>query len=389
MIVFETSEVNTLAELEYNSRFGFWQQAFQMYGYMKLTKDLKYKIHYIEGYPHLWQPHNSCAWTPLGVFEFNNIEIEPCKSKLNLEFCNDEFYNDLFRAFHEWNNSPQVGLSQAGQVAVSQLIESVMNNATEGSRLMLTAGKLFDLSSVVIEPGTATKLENAFRLTADTCRGWIQLCRQTGALVGHGYLDQSALFITSGVGQNISNDGTQFTGSVLTLYDNIRTNAKQALRTAIISGGVGANGRAFFPLFLCSGSIYERAYNEWLAMKATPIVNEMRLSSRSISAANQTVEVMFIDQNIPIIPVTDVDYYDRLLTGTSHFAYLTISGTIQLGTNFANIPEVRNGRVAIAIQQPTDLDKNEKTLFKAHQLTATALKDKEYIAGAYKYAIAA
>ena len=63
MLMFQTSELNYLAEQRYNDKFGFYQAAFGMYVYMRLTSDMEYKIWYPQGEPHLWQPHNSCAWT--------------------------------------------------------------------------------------------------------------------------------------------------------------------------------------------------------------------------------------------------------------------------------------------------------------------------------------
>lgn len=389
MVTFNTTAINSLMDVEYNSNFGFFQQAFNMYGYMRLNEDMKYVIHYVEGYPYLWQPHQNCAWTPLGNFEWNNLEIEPCKSMIQIENCFDENYNSIFKAFHAWSTGATVGMSGAGIKATNMFVRSVLANATEGNRLMVTAGKLFDLNTVVANTGLKTSIEQAFRKTANTCRGWMELCRTTAQTIGNGHLDQSALFIQAGGGQNISTDGTKFIGSVVALYDSLRAGAKPALRSAIINGGIGSSGRAFFPMMIVSPTIQERAYDEWLAIKSSPVVNEMRLGVQKISAANQTVQVMYIDDLVPLIPIYDVDYYDRLLTGTSHFAYVTISGTIQIGSNFANIPRIGGAEVAIAIQQKTDLDELGRTLFLSHNLSAVALKDKDFISGAYKYTVAA
>jgi len=139
-------------------------------------------------------------------------------------------------------------------------------------------------------------------------------------------------------------------------------------------------------MFLVSNSIKAKLYADLLALNASAVQIKPRISQRAITANGQTFDVMYID-NVPVIPVGDVANYDKLLTGRSHFAYLTISGTIQLGSNFARIPELGAGEVAVAIQQKTDLDELGKVLFLSHSLSATAISDTKYIAGGYKYTV--
>lgn len=388
MLMFQTSELNYLAEQRYNDKFGFYQAAFGMYSYMRLTSDFEYKIWYPQGEPHLWQPHNSCAWNPLGVYGFANKTITPCKSKLNLEFCNDEFYNSVFRSFHAWNTGATVGLSAAGQAALTALTNTIVKSATIGNRMMLTAGQLFDPETVAIVTGTPTNVEEAFKKTIGTCRGWIDLLidLEAGDPTKYAHLNLDSLFIQSGGGQNIATNGQTFTGSVVALYDAIFAAATNDLQEAIIDGGVGDTGRSFMPMFLVSNSVKAKLYADLLALNASAVQIKPRISQRAITANGQTFDVMYID-NVPVIPVADVANYDKLLTGRSHFAYLTISGTIQLGSNFARIPELGSGEVAVAIQQKTDLDELGKVLFLSHSLSATAISDTKYIAGGYKYTV--
>jgi len=385
---FSTEQMNALAELRYKSTFGWYQAAFGMYGYLQLTSDQQYRIHWVEGQPYLWQPHNSCTWSPLGVFKMNSKTIEPCKSKINLDICNDEFFGSLYKDFHRWNTGASVELSASGQAAVGEIIKSVQKNATLGNRLMLTGGQLLNLDTIVAATGTSSDIMEAFRATANTCKGWIQLCKATGATAGFGHVDQNALFITSGGGQNISSDGKTFTGDVVALYDAEIAAGKADLQDAVMEGDLGEEGGApFTSMFLVSPSVYRRAYAQAQTAKGTPIVNQLRLQQRAVTFAGRTRMVMYIDET-PIIPIKDVTWYDKLTTGTSHFAYVTTSRTIQLGSNFAGIPELREAagtEVAVAIQGSNKLSELGRVEFLSHNLSAVSLTDTNFIAGAYKF----
>ena len=100
---------------------------------------------------------------------------------------------------------------------------------------------------------------------------------------------------------------------------------------------------------------------------------------------SKTQEVYKIDNTV-VIPINSISHYDRLVTGASHFCYLTISGTIQLGGSFGNLPTVNESEVAIMVQQRTDANNLGKVDFLSHALFATAVNDTNYIAGSYIYA---
>jgi hypothetical protein len=96
----------------------------------------------------------------------------------------------------------------------------------------------------------------------------------------------------------------------------------------------------------------------------------------------------FIDDTV-VVQVNEISKFDRMVTGTSHFAYLTISGVIQLGGSFANIPTLNESEVAVLTQLSTDVEDYMTFKFLAHSLLATAINDTDYIAGNYEYALPA
>ena len=106
-IFFETSRLNALLRAEYQDNFGYYQNTFGVYSYMTMTSQLEYRIHYQKGAPLLWQPHNSCAWTPTQTVSMGTDTIAPCRAKINEQHCYDEFFNSIYQEFLSTPPTPQ------------------------------------------------------------------------------------------------------------------------------------------------------------------------------------------------------------------------------------------------------------------------------------------
>lgn len=387
-LYFPTDPLNALLRAEYSDKFGFYQRNFGVYSYMQLTQDLTYRVHYATGTPFMWQPHNNCAWTPTGTLGMDQMEITPCRVKINEQFCYDEFMGSAYSAFLRWSQNPTIGFSAAGQAAVDELARTIVSNATLGARMTLTGGQLHDPTAVTFEAGTPSRIVDAFSRTVGACRGWIELLIETAAATGQTWLDGS--YIDAG---DISADGKTYTGAVtgdaVALYDKIFSDAPTALTDAVIEGGVGGFGAQFYPLFLVSLSIYRAVDAAYKAQKESATINEPRISrvpfQTSTDRGSRTIYVYAIDDTI-VVPISEAAQFDQYITGTSHFAYLTVSGVIQLGGSFANLPVVNESNVAVLLQVSTDAEDYGTHKFLSHALMATAINDTNYIAGDYLYA---
>jgi hypothetical protein len=384
-LYFQTGELNELLEAEYNDNFGFFQQTFGLFSYMRLTRDMTYRIHFPQGTPLMWQPHNSCAWTPTGTLSMDTREVPPCKAKINEQMCYDEFMDSTYRAFLAWNQNPTVGFSPEGQAATDALVRTLQKNATLGHRMTLTGGKLHNLANVTFKDGTPTRIEEAFRRTAGTCRGWIELLIETAAAdASKSHLDNGS--IEAG---DISSDGKEFTGDVMALFDDQYDGAPQPLQDAIAQGGVGGYSNTFYSLWLVSPSLNRAVYKAYQAQKENPLQNEPRIIREAFtiqtSRGARQIFVFRIDDTY-VIPVDEIAEFDRFLTGTSHFAYRTISGVINLGSNYNTFATINNSEVAMMIQQSTNAEDYGTYKFLAHSLMATAINDTDYITGDYLYA---
>lgn len=381
---FDVEELNAFTRAEYQDKFGFYQRTFGVYSYMRLTRDLKYRIHYPKGTPFMWQTHNSCAWTPTGTLSMDTKVIEPCRVKINEQFCYDEFMEGAYKAYLEWTNGVTADLSDAGVVAVNELSRTIVQNATLGARMTLSGGQLHDLATIEFEAGVETNIRQAFERTAGSCRGWIELCNVTSQEAGKDHL-QNGLIVAG----DISADGKTWNKDFVEFYDEMVDAAPTPLQDAIMEGGVGGFGDVYFPLMILGRAQYRGAYRAYLAQKETATVNEPRLRRESYQIetprGQRTIYVLFIDETA-IIPLHEIAVFDRYLTGTSHFAYLTISGVIQLGSSFAEIPVPGESEVGVMMQVSQDVTDLGTHKFLSHALLATALNDTDYISGDYAYA---
>jgi hypothetical protein len=392
-IGFATDSLNALAQEQYNDKFGFYQSNFGVYNYMRLNTNLKYRVHYPQGTPFMWQPHNSCAWTPLGNLTMGEVEIEPCRAKINEQFCYDEFMESLFKDFLRNNTGEAViSLSEAGREAADALVRTIVKNATIGARMTLTGGQLYPNDIEFVE-GASSTITQAFEKTVNTCKGWIKLLIDTAAA------DSDAEQVDGDFikAADISSDGKEWLGDnrdAVDLYDEIFDGAKQELRDAIIEGGFGGFGQLFYPMFLVSPSIYRAVDTAWKEQKQSAMMNMPRIERRVFDFVaepggfSRPLYAYFIDDTV-VVQVNEISKFDRMVTGTSHFAYLTISGVIQLGGSFANIPTLNESEVAVLTQLSTDVEDYMTFKFLAHSLLATAINDTDYIAGNYEYALPA
>ena len=266
---------------------------------------------------------------------------------------------------------------------MDELVRTIVKNASLGARLTLTAGQLHDLDSVTFNDDVPTRLEEAFTRTTGTCRGWIELCRTLSVQDGLGHLEADLI-----PSDEISADGKTYEGrtkKVIDLYDDYVSNSKDPLQDAIIEGGAGGFGNTFYPLWIVSPSIYRAVYLEYLAQKESATVNSPRI--RVMEASVQTprgarpIFVYMIDNTV-VVPLNEVSQWERYLKQTSHFAYLTVSGCIQLGGNFGNIPGNDN-EVAVMMQVSENADDYGTHKLLSHALFATAINDTDYITGDY------
>lgn len=388
ILEFTVGAINALADTEFNSHVGFYQQQMGIYSYMRMTHYGDYIIHYPKGNPLLLQPHNSCAWTPQGQFNFGQKTISGSRAKINVEDCYDEYFGSTFERFLEWGGNPNASMNAAGVQAMNMMARHVAEQATLGTRAALTGGGLFSGTEAFLE-GTPRHIIDAFIRTVGTSRGWIQYARALASdnADKYGHMNNNL------IGTNVSADGLTYTGDVLALFDSRVNAAPRKLSRAIKRGGRGGFGGTNMPVWLVSSSVADAVYKAYLDQSTAVATNRPRITTQEFQVANgrggtSPLLVYYIDR-VAVVPVEEVEVFADYLTGTPHFDYLTLTGVIQLGGNFGSIPEIGSNNVAIRVQRS---DRNEdlgKITYLSHMLLATAFNDTDYIAGGYTFAVPA
>lgn len=378
-LFFETGDINAFARSVYNDHMGFYQSQFGVYSMMQLNTLGKYNINYVMGNPFMWQPHNSCNWTPLGTVETGQNSIEPCKVKVNAEHCYDTLFESFFERGLQWNGSGRIGLTPFGNELIDTVAETLVKNATLGNRLLLTAGQLFD-STAPLKDGVPLTIQEAFARTVGSCQGWLELLKTQGAVDGLGHLDDENI-IDSG---DISADGKTISNA-LAIYDRNVAAAKDQLYDAMIIGGVDGFFNNAMPIWLVSPSFVRAVEAEYRTIQAATAVTENRISFETFQYGGRSINVWKID-NTYVVPISDVSNYTRYMDGTYHFCYLTLSGVIQLGSDFASLPVQNENEISVYIERSTRAQDLNKTYFLSHGLVATAINDTDFIAGNQVYA---
>lgn len=371
---------NALARAEYLDFITPYQRAFNIYEWMRINRLGKFVVTYPQSNMLLLQKHNGCGWNPQGFMRFASDEITADRAKINVEDCYDEVFGSAFEKWLEWGRSPQVDLRAE---YTNLLTQTIMQQSALGVQATLTAGGLFP-EDITFEDAVPTNVRNAFMRSAFVSKGWIQAAREQAAMNdARAQMDND--LIASG---DISTNGEEFTGDVLDLFDRRMTASTRKMRRAMVMGGKPAfGGRQSRPVWLVSPSIAEQVYKQKRVQDAALATNEVRITTERIgspgSASGDGILVYFID-GVPVIPIYEVEMFSEFVKGTAHFDYLTLTGVIQLGGSFADIPSAA-GDVAIRVQQSERNEDLGKTTYLSHMLLAGAFTDSDYISGGYKF----
>ena len=379
---YKERRVNALVRSEYYDNVSLWQRQFNLYHWMQMNRDHEFVLHWAKSDALLLQPHNSCAWTPQGRLRFDTRTIDSTKAKINVEDCTyEEYFGSAFETWLEWDTNPEVTL----RAPVTDLLtDAIMRGTVMNIKAVLTAGGLFD--SPNFRPGVATNIRQAFLKSAFVRRGWMQAAREMAAEDAAKYAHLDNNLIAAG---DISNDGKQFTGNPLALFDARLAAAPEKLYDAVTLGGqVGYGAVQNVPVWLVSPSVLRSLHKKKQEQDAALATNEVRITVETLQvdmgAANAAPLTVYRIDGIPVVPVTEVNVFAEYLTGTPHFDYLMLTGTVQLGGSFAQIPSAPED-VAIRVQQSTDNRDLGKTTYLAHMRLAAAFNDTDYIAGGYRF----
>lgn len=377
MLMIPANNLNVFTATEVHDNVNRYQQKFKVFSHMSINDEKEFTIITLEGLPFVWQPTQVCTWSPLGHLSIGQKSIAPSKAMINHEWCQDELINSLFKYLLVIRNS-RIELDPLGEAIFNKVITKISEMAVLGAWLTLTIGQLY-ANTVNFKADADATVETLFNRTIGTVRGWVELLRQT-ALQGAKYAHlNTTAFETDDF------NGVKYVGDPIELFDKLREAAPADLQALIDEGGIQSTLEGAQPLFIVSSSVHKQ------------IADKYRLQCSSVTCLNprltQTNEagfkVYYID-DIPVIPMSYISYMDRYLLGTTHFAAISLSGNIQLGSSFGAIPNLNTPTpVGLAIQTSSDLYELGKVRMAAHSYFATAIADPTLIVATQVYAEAA
>lgn len=379
---FAVDSVNSFAKKEIYDTFDFYQSTFGVYGQMQVSKDLTFRLHWIDTVPFVWQPHNDCAWTPTNGVSAYSTEIVPDRVKLNEEYCYDMLFDSTFGAALSWGGNGQMTDDAIGYF--NELSRKIVQRAAIGARATMVAGKLASLQNATFNAGTSTvaNLQSMWNTTIGTHKGWLQGLADLAAAnpTQNGNVNIAGLF-----NGQLDASGQKFTGNVIDfLATDIYNAASGELQEAVDTGGLPSiGGMQPQALYMVTPSIFNRIREQYNDQQATALSNGKRITKIPYKWNGSDVYVYFID-DVAVVPIREVNTFSKYVNGTYHAAYLTFSGNIQIGGSFNKIPSLDNN-AAIAIQKRTDLDKLGKYQFLAHYLMSNGICDTNYICGGQEF----
>lgn len=377
-IIIPSDKLELFAADEVRDNVSIYQKLFGVYSFMQLNDEKEYTLITLSGAPFMWQPYRVCSWSTTGNLTIGQQTMSACKALLQESFCVDELFKSLFNTMLQIRDN-QTKLSPVGVGIVNKLITKVTEQATLGAILTLTVGKSYNPDVVIFKDGVDTNIETAFAKTIGTCRGWVELLKETAASgAEYSHLNNKSLLTEEDF------NGADYVGNPIELYDQLIDNAKDELKMVLLEGGITTSEGTKMPLFLCTPSIHAAVAKAFNAQTNSIISPNPRIT-REIKDG---IKVYYIDET-PVVPMSYVSYMDRYLTGKTHLAALSLAGVINIGASFGSIPNINEPNVGIAIQQKTDLDQAGQYVMQAMSYFNAAISDVNLISATQKYVLAA
>lgn len=377
-VAFATDELNTLQRVQFLDRYDAYQEAYNVFNWMTLNRDMKYVVHAIDGDTLIWQPQRSCSLDKTKSLTVGTREVDPCRVAMRESLCHDELFDSCYRHFLEYQEGGSVELTDEGRNLLDQVVNTILTLATKGLRLTLTMGNYFDPATVEYKSNVTSNQKSNFAKTANACTGWVTTLRERGSeAVPHLNLN--------GQLQNDDFNVTDDEADFLKLYDALYENAPDELQDLIDVGPDGgfAGEDSILPVFVVSPTVHKIVRKTYLRQNSAVMSNEKRIEK--ITLPNSTVTVYVIDGAVPVVPLKEINAYDKYITGKTYFAGFMASGVVSLGSSFGAVPNINETQVGVLAERVTSLGAQEPYgtwIWQSHALLATAIADTNYVCAA-------
>ena len=119
---------------------------------------------------------------------------------------------------------------------------------------------------------------------------------------------------------------------LITVKEQLMAKAKPELEAVVNSGGMPGQME---PFMLVSPSFYNAVVLTFNKLCITQNCINPRLTREEVNAgAGFSKRKIYYIDNLPVIPLPEVNAFAKYFTGSNHFAAITVSGNIQFGGKF-------------------------------------------------------
>lgn len=368
-ITYPSKSLNAFTEADYAETFGFYQNLFKFYSYMKLTKMRTFVLNVIKGSPLVWYPLKSCDFEPGRTLGSTRRELTPDRAKLNEKICWDELFDSCFETLLDYNGQT-IELDADGEKLINAMTSQLMYQATVGARALLATGMLYDIDAAGFDfGGVSNDVKEVFLKVYKTTKGFVS-----------GYVEAAAQGITpwlnvQGVIAQQDISISNHAQGILHVYDSLRGEAPKELRNLINMGSITTSkGRKIRAAFQVSGTLFNWVVNSFNDQSEQVATNNPRIRREMVSNNGMGApEFIYFIDNTPVIPAEEINTFDEYMAGDTYFAQIAATSNVQLGMSFDDL----NGKdsVGMLVERSRRVEDYETVRYLSHTLMKSALSD--------------
>jgi len=355
-----------------------------IYNFMPLTNKNTYNITTIN-VGGLLLKADACTLSDGGAITSTNRDLTPCVVAMAEDVCDTNLMSSAFMAAKNYLDNQGSETYGAWATVVERLATQTIAMHNKSLLALAIAGSSYGAGASSgsgnyiwnANLGANANRRTAYNSQRDRCEGLLYKIAQVTA--SNVALDESegGFVVANYTGGNF--DATK----VLTLFDNLMLGAPDLLKTYMEAGIVNTNdGVERQAIWWVDGKTHNavvRAYNAAAAEASQNRGGRIHRIELPNADPMKTSQAVYKIDNVWVIPVTEQNVFDSMLTGWLAFGYLTLTGVLSIGMSFSRMPfeaydfatnTISSGSAAINIQ---DLGATDNKKVGTYSLVAKSL----------------
>ena len=385
-LAFENKEpLNQLLVEKASNRLSPLASAFNVFGYMSITNNGKFKVKTLRALPLGLRACVPCSWDPISSRVVRTLEIEPCCLEADEEFCPQEELNEILTGIIDLEANADGSVNTAKEAEFVQLLADLWaDGISQAYNGILAAGKIYDGASAGWAAGVSTTDQTNFPKTANACKGYVRLFKDLSAT--YAWLNKTGIYVTTTGSETVSQ--AEFIGNPVDAIESLKASAKPELLTAINQGFyMTSSGTQLRPFILCDIAFYNRVvdyYKQTIGvmpvMESSPIkVETMAGEFQGMNGRKFTSSIpVYTIYGLPVIYDPNINTFDTFKKAHMHFVCITVGNNIQLGTSLAAKDVQGVAQPPIKFQKSPLLKDKNKVFMTTSVFAASALASENY-----------